>query len=113
MTMSGVSPMRMDVRSLPMSCDTPIVFVVDSDISVRGYLEALIRNEGWQPKTFQSANEFLSHPRILVPSCLILEISLPDLSGLDLQKRLVAEGTNIPIIFIAGYGDIPEAVQAM
>jgi signal transduction histidine kinase len=89
------------------------VFVVDDDISVREYLGALIRNEGWQPRTLQSAKEFLSHPHILAPGCLILEISLPDLSGLDLQKRLVAEGRNIPIIFIAGYGDISEVVQAM
>ena len=111
--MSGVSPARIDVRSSPTSHDAPIVFIVDDDISVREYLGALIRNEGWHPKAFQSAKEFLSHPRILVPSCLILEVSLPDLSGLDLQKRLVAEGTNIPIIFIAGYGDIAQAVQAM
>jgi FixJ family two-component response regulator/AraC-like DNA-binding protein len=96
-----------------MSHDTPIVFVVDDDISVRAYLEALVRSEGWETKTFRSAKEFLSYPRILVPSCLILETSLPDLSGLDLQKRLVAEGTNIPIIFITGYADIAQAVQAM
>jgi PAS domain S-box-containing protein len=113
MTMSAASPKRMDERSLPMSHDKPIVFVVDDDIFIREYLEALIRNEGWQAKTFQSAKEFLSHPRRLVPSCLILDISLPDLSGLDLQKRLVAERANIPIVFITGHSDIPEAVEAM
>jgi PAS domain S-box-containing protein len=113
MTMSGLSSTQMDVRSLPMSYNTPIVFVIDDDFLVCEYLEALIRDEGWQVRTFQSATAFLPHPRILVPSCLVLDISLPDISGLDLQKRLVAEGANIPIIFITGYGDIPKAVQAM
>ena len=67
--MSGVSPTRTDAKSLPILHGTPIVFVIDDDISLREYLEGLIRNEGWQPKIFQSASEFLSHPRILVPSC--------------------------------------------
>jgi len=111
MTMFGPSSRRMDVSSI--SHETATVFVVDGDVSTREHLAALIRNAGWQPRTFQSATEFLSHPRILVPSCLILEVSLPDSNGLDLQKRLVAEGTDIPTIFVTGYADVAAAVQAM
>jgi FixJ family two-component response regulator len=91
---------------------TPIVFVVDDDISVRESLEALIRTEGWQAETFASAHAFLSRPRALVPSCLVLDVSLPDLNGLDLQKRL-SDRSDMPIIFITGYGDVPMTVQAM
>jgi FixJ family two-component response regulator len=91
----------------------PVVFVVDDDVSVRESLELLIRYEGWQPELFASADEFLSRPRPGVPSCLILDLSLPGLSGLDLQKRIGAERTEMPIIFITGYGDIPSTVQAM
>jgi FixJ family two-component response regulator len=96
-----------------MSHATPIVFVVDDDISVRESLELLIRNAGWQPETFESAQEFLSRPRILVPSCLVLDVTLPGLNGLDLQKRVAVDRTDMPIIFITGYGDIPIMVQAM
>jgi FixJ family two-component response regulator len=96
-----------------MSHATPIVFVVDDDLSVRESLELLISNEGWQPETFVSAQEFLSHPRIRAPSCLILDVNLPDLSGLDLQKRVAADRMDMPIIFITGYGDVPMTVQAM
>jgi FixJ family two-component response regulator len=96
-----------------MSEATPIVFVVDDDVSVRESLELLIRYEGWRVETFASADEFLSRPRALVPSCLILDLSLPGLSGLDLQKRIAAERTDMPIIFITGHGDIPSSVQAM
>jgi len=91
---------------------TPIVFVVDDDISVRESLEALIRLEGWQVETFASAEAFLSRPRIFIPSCLVLDVSLPDLNGLDLQKRLAGRN-DMPIIFITGYGDVPMTVQAM
>jgi FixJ family two-component response regulator len=91
---------------------TPIVFVVDDDVSVRESLELLIRNEGWQAETFQSAQEFLVHPRVNAPSCLVLDVTLPDLSGLDLQKRVI-DRTDMPIIFITGYGDVPMTVQAM
>jgi FixJ family two-component response regulator len=91
---------------------TPIVFVVDDDISVRESLEALIRLEGWQVETFASAQAFLSRPRVFAPSCLVLDVSLPDLNGLDLQKRLVGR-IDMPIIFITGYGDVPMTVQAM
>jgi FixJ family two-component response regulator len=96
-----------------MSNTIPIVFVVDDDVSVRESLEALIRCEGWQPEIFASAQEFLSHPRVLAPSCLVLDVSLPGLNGLDLQRRLAADRTDMPIIFITGYGDVPMTVQAM
>lgn len=96
-----------------MSTATPFVFVVDDDISVRESLELLIRNEGWQPETFASAQAFLERPRALVPSCLVLDISLPGLNGLELQKRLAVERTDMPIIFITGQGDVPKTVQAM
>ena len=91
----------------------PIVFVVDDDISVRESLELLIRCEGWQPETFASAQEFLTRPRPLVPSCLVLDMSLPGLTGLELQKRIAVERTDMPIIFITGYGDVPTTVKAM
>jgi len=101
------------VGSLPMSTGTPIVFIVDDDVSVRESLELLIRNEGWQPETFASAQEFLNRPRALVPSCLVLDVSLPGLNGLELQKRVAVERTDMPIIFITGHGDVPMSVQAM
>src|SRR5215471_6378618 len=90
-----------------------IVFVVDDDVSVRESLELLIRHEGWQAEIFATADEFLSRPRALVPSCLILDLSLPGLSGLDLQKRIASQRPDMPIIFITGHGDIPSTVQAM
>jgi len=80
---------------------------------VRESLELLIRNENWKPETFASAQEFLNHPRSLVPSCLVLDVSLPGLNGLELQKRLALEHIDMPIIFITGYGDVPKTVQAM
>jgi FixJ family two-component response regulator len=92
---------------------TPIVFVVDDDISVRESLEMLIRCEGWQPKTFASAKEFLDQPRAGVPSCLVLDISLPICTGLQLQERIADERADMPIIFITGHGDVPKTVQAM
>ncbi|MGB9434892.1 MAG: response regulator transcription factor [Candidatus Acidiferrum sp.] len=97
----------------PKSNATPVVFVVDDDISVRESLELLIRSEGLQAETFASAQEFLARPRKLVPSCLVLDVSLPGLNGLDLQKRVASERTDMPIIFITGYGDVPMTVQAM
>jgi FixJ family two-component response regulator len=93
-----------DVRS--------IVFVVDDDVSVRESLELLIRTAGWQPETFRSAQEFLSRPRSLVPSCLVLDVALPGLNGLELQKQLAGR-TDMPIIFITGHGDVPMTVEAM
>jgi FixJ family two-component response regulator len=91
----------------------PIVFVVDDDVSVRESLEPLIRKVGWQPETFASAQEFLDRPRLHIPSCLILDMHLPGLDGLELQKRIAVERADIPIIFITGCGDIPRSVQAM
>ena len=92
---------------------TATVFVVDDDISVRESLELMIRSEGWQPQIFASAQEFLAHPRALVPSCLILDVSLPGLNGLELQEQIGAERTDMPIIFITGHGNVPMSVQAM
>ena len=91
----------------------PIVFVVDDDISVRESLELLIHTEGWRPETFASAQEFLDRPRIFAPSCLVLDVSLPGLNGLELQKRVAVERSDMPIIFITGHGDVAMTVQAM
>jgi len=96
-----------------MSQVTPIVFVVDDDVSVRESLELLLRCEGWQSATFESAQEFLACPRALVPNCLVLDVSLPGLNGLELQKLIAAERTDMPIIFITGHGDVPMTVRAM
>ncbi|HXD34854.1 MAG TPA: response regulator [Pyrinomonadaceae bacterium] len=95
------------------SQQNPIVFVVDDDISVRESLELLIKFAGWQPETFASAVEFLAHPRSATPSCLVLDVSLPDLNGLELQKLIASDRTDMPIIFITGHGDVPMTVQAM
>jgi FixJ family two-component response regulator len=91
----------------------PIVFVVDDDISVRESLELLINFAGWQPETFASAAEFLAHPRAASASCLVLDVSLPDLNGLELQKLIASDRTDMPVIFITGHGDVPMSVQAM
>jgi FixJ family two-component response regulator len=92
---------------------TPIVFVVDDDVSVRESLELLIDCEGWQPRTFASAREFLGQPQARVPSCLVLDVSLAGLDGLDVQKRVSIERPEMPIIFITGHGDVRTTVQAM
>jgi FixJ family two-component response regulator len=91
---------------------TSVVFVVDDDVSVRESLELLLRTAGWWPETFASAQEFLSRPRPTVPSCLVLDVTLPGLNGLELQQQL-ADRTDMPIIFITGYGDVPTTVRAM
>ena len=96
-----------------MSHATPIVFVVDDDVSVRESLKLLIDSAGWQPETFASAHEFLSRARAIAPSCLVLDVALPDLNGLELQKRIADDRADMPIIFISGYGDVPMTVQAM
>ena len=96
-----------------MSSATSIVFVVDDDISVRESLELLIQSEGWQPETFSSAQDFLVRSRKPAPSCLLLDISMPGLNGLELQKRVATEHPDVPIIFITGHGDVPKTVQAM
>ena len=90
----------------------PIVFVVDAEVSVRESLELLIDRSGWQPRTFASAKEFLAQPRVPAPTCMVLDVALPGLSGLDLQ-RLVADRTDMPIIFLTGHGDVATTVQAM
>ena len=91
----------------------PIVFVVDDDVSVRESLELMISSAGWRPEIFASAKEFLSRPRADAPSCLVLDVNLPDLNGLDLQVRVAGDRIDMPIIFITGYGDVPMTVRAM
>jgi FixJ family two-component response regulator len=92
---------------------TPIVFIVDDDVSVRSALESLIESGGWVAETFASAQEFLRRPPVAAPSCLVLDVSLPDINGLELQRRVATDRTDMPIIFISGYGDVPMTVRAM
>jgi FixJ family two-component response regulator len=113
----GLHSVRDYVIAVPITRDdvvdvTPTVFVIDADISVRESLELLIRAAGCQPETFASAEEFLSRPHGFVPCCLVLDMRLPGLSGLELQKQL-AERTDLPIIFISGQQDVTMTVQAM
>ena len=108
--MSAAASRSIEVLTMPDV--PPIIFVVDDDLSVRESLELLIKSAGWQPELFVSAQEFLSRPRPSVPCCLVLDVTLPGLSGLELQKQL-AERTDMPIIFITGHGDVPMSVQAM
>ena len=111
--MAAASTVGYEVRSFPMTQTSPVVFVVDDDISVRESLELLLRHEGYTVETFTSAQDFLARPRIFAPSCLVLDVSLPGLNGLELQKRVALERHDLPIIFITGHGDIPMTVQAM
>jgi FixJ family two-component response regulator len=111
--MSLADVLNRGLRVAPILPASPIVFVVDDDVSVRESLELLIQHEGWHVETFASADEFLNRPRVILPSCLILDVSLPGLNGLDLQKKIGAERTDMPIIFITGHGDIPMTVRAM
>src|SRR5688572_16753366 len=97
----------------PASGLDPVVFIVDDDISVRESLEALVSFAGWRPETFASAEEFLTRARADCPSCLILDVSLPELNGLDLQQLLASDRSEMPIIFVTGHGDIPMSVNAM
>ena len=96
-----------------MSHAAPVVFVVDDDVSVRKSLQLLIGSEGWEAETFASAQEFLASPRVVAPSCLVLDVTLPDINGLELQKRVAVDRADMPIIFISGHGDVPMTVQAM
>ena len=112
-TSKSPQPPRSELSARRIEPSSPIVFVVDDDISVRESLELLIQKQGWRPKTFSSAQEFLESPRVRVPNCLLLDISLPGLNGLDLQKRIAIERVDMPIIFITGYGDVPKSVEAM
>ena len=100
------------IEVLTMPDVTPIVYVVDDDVSVRESLELLIKHAGWKPELFASAQDFLSHPRMAIPGCLVLDVTLPGLNGLELQQRL-ADRNALPIIFITGYGDVPMTVRAM
>jgi len=111
--MSSIDAINHLSRSLAMPTGMPIVFVVDDDISVRESLELLVHNEGWQPVLFESARDFLARSPPSVPSCLILDVNLPDLNGLELQQRITGEASSTPIIFVTGYGDIPTSVRAM
>ena len=107
---------QVSARPMTLSGNVPptaVVYVVDDDVSVRESLEALLRWAGWQVETFQSAQEFLGRPLLDCASCLVLDVSLPGLSGLDLQQRLATDHADVPIIFITGHGDIPMTVQAM
>jgi FixJ family two-component response regulator len=101
------------LRTRPMSSALPVVYVVDDDISVRESLELLIQTAGWQAELFESAQDFLCCPKVMAPSCLVLDVNLPGLNGLELQKQVAVDRADIPIIFITGYGDIPSTVQAM
>jgi FixJ family two-component response regulator len=96
-----------------MGAETAVVFVVDDDASIRAGTRSLLASMGFEVQTFESASEFLGSKRPEVPSCLVLDVRLPGLSGLDLQRELVASGTSIPIIFITGHGDVPMSVEAM
>lgn len=96
-----------------MTALTPIVFIVDDDISVREALQALVAQAGWRAEVFASAEEFLARPRQASPACIVLDVGLPALNGLELQQRIAGEPTFLPIIFITGQGDIPMTVQAM
>ena len=99
--------------SLTLPASTPIVFVVDDDVSVRESLELLIRDAGWQPEMFASAQDFLSRPPTEAPSCLLLDIEMPGLNGLELQQRMAVDRSEVPIIFITGHADVPRTVLAM
>src|SRR4051812_9777074 len=98
---------------MPAMSATPTVFVVDDDVSVRESLDLLIRSAGWHAETFASAQEFLARPRALAPSCLVLDVSLPDLDGLEVQRRVAADWVGMPIMFITGHGNVPMTVRAM
>lgn len=106
----GIVPSQSKSSTQPV---TPVVFIVDDDISVRESLELLVCSQGWQAETFESAKGFLVRPRVFVPTCLVLDVSLPGLNGLELQKRVAVERTDMPIIFITGHGNVPMSVEAM
>jgi len=111
--MNVANAVACEARSWSMPQHAPVVFVVDDDVSVRESLELLIACAGWHAETFASAQEFLDHPRARVPSCLVLDVSLPGLNGLELQERIADDRTDMPIIFITGHGDVPMTVRAM
>ena len=105
--------LRTLLRSFPMLHATPIVFIVDDDPAVREALESLVCQAGWKPQVFASAQEFLEFPRTLVPSCLVLDVTMPGLNGLELQSMIAGDRIDMPIIFITGHADVPMTVKAM
>ena len=105
--------LRTASRSFPMLSATPIVFVVDDDPSVREALESLIVQAGWRAQVFESAQDFLGFPRASVPSCLVLDVTMPGLNGLELQSLIAGDRIDMPIIFITGHADVPMTVKAM
>lgn len=109
----GIVEIRAAVSQSNHGAMPPVVFVIDDDVSARESLQSLIRSAGWQPRAFASAHEFLIHPRLAVPSCLVLDVSLSDINGLDLQKRIAFDRIHVSLIFVTGYRDVPTAVQAM
>jgi FixJ family two-component response regulator len=114
MTMRSIAAHELEhAPAPPTPACAPIVFVVDDDVSVRESLAPLIECIGLRSACFASAREFLAQPRPLVPSCLLLDINLPDLNGLDLQEQVAADRSDLPIIFITGHADVPKTVRAM
>lgn len=111
--MTSTMPGPVQAGSPAATQPVPIVFVVDDDVSVRESLELLLRFAGWRVELFASAQEFLARPRPAEPSCLVLDVNLPGLDGLELQERVAGERADMPIIFITGYGDVPRTVRAM
>jgi FixJ family two-component response regulator len=111
--MNSASALVDESTSSPQSYAAPIVFVVDDDPSVRASLESLIFGAGWHTETFATAQDFLTRPRVRTPSCLVLDLSLPDLNGLELQRRVAVDRIDMPIIFITGHGSVPMAVKAV
>ena len=111
-TALSVSTSASLIRSVELPSVTPLVFIVDDDLSVRESLELLIATQGWHAETFASAGEFLSRPHLAGPCCLLLDVKMPGLNGLELQRRLAGR-VGMPIIFVTGYGDVPTSVQAM
>ncbi len=107
------NPPSKETPTSAASRPTPVVFVVDDDVSVRESLEMVIRLEGWRAAMFSSAEDFLAYPRPLTPCCLVLDVGLPDLNGLELQARVAVDRPDMPIIFITGRGDVPMTVKAM
>ena len=101
------------VNTASAASAAPTVYVVDDDVSVRESLELLIQTAGYTPELFASAGDFLEHALIRAPSCIVLDVGLPDLNGLDLQRRIASDRGDVPIIFITGYGDVPTTVRAM
>jgi FixJ family two-component response regulator len=101
------------LRISPVPPTTPVVFVVDDDVSVRESLDLLIRSTGWESRLFASAEEFLAKPPLRSPCCLVLDVTLPQRNGLEVQEQIAADRVALPIIFITGYGDVPMSVRAM